>query len=184
MDNELNLVRGLPGSGKSTFAKTFKGAVHLEADMYFMKNGVYVFEPTLLPEAHQWCQETCRVALNNGKTVVVSNTFTTHKEMLPYQNMANELNLVLRIWKCVGNFQNTHGVPKNALQAMKERWQDVETESVIIPFHDTFINESEKDYCKACWGLGEVLDGWGKHKHCFKCNGTGKRIRVCKWWKS
>ena len=35
----LYLVRGLPGSGKSTFAKSL-GIFHIENDMYLMHNGV------------------------------------------------------------------------------------------------------------------------------------------------
>lgn len=45
----LTLIRGLPGSGKSTMAKFIAGdtdAVHLEADMYFIKDGEYKFEQT------------------------------------------------------------------------------------------------------------------------------------------
>ena len=48
-------------------------------------------------------------------------------------------------------------------------------------------NKSKKpikdpDLCRACWGVGEVTDGWANFKPCFKCNGTGKKIKVCKSW--
>lgn len=135
MNNELIIIRGIPGSGKSTFAKTFEGYVHLEADQYFMKDGIYQFNPKLLGKAHKWCQETCRLALLEGKNVVVSNTFTTHKEYRPYQDIATspEINCVIRIWKCVGEFENVHGVPPEALQRMKDRWQDIPGEDVYNP---------------------------------------------------
>jgi adenylate kinase family enzyme len=36
--SRLIIIRGLPGSGKSTFAKSyFNGYIHLEADMYFVQ---------------------------------------------------------------------------------------------------------------------------------------------------
>ena len=38
--SELVLIRGLPGSGKSTMARAMTGFVHLEADMHMMINGV------------------------------------------------------------------------------------------------------------------------------------------------
>jgi len=41
--NELILVRGLPGSGKSTFAKSL-GGVHIETDMFFIQDGEYKFD--------------------------------------------------------------------------------------------------------------------------------------------
>lgn len=48
----LTLVRGLPGSGKSTLAKTIRdttGAVHLESDMFFMKDGVSYTDMAFVP---------------------------------------------------------------------------------------------------------------------------------------
>lgn len=56
----LMLIRGLPGSAKSTLAKSFViyQYQHIEADMYFMKNGEYVFDVNVLHRAHKWCQET------------------------------------------------------------------------------------------------------------------------------
>ncbi len=40
---ELFLLRGLPGSGKSTLAKSLSDS-HIEADMFFMKDGEYKFD--------------------------------------------------------------------------------------------------------------------------------------------
>ena len=41
---ELVLVRGLPGSGKSTYARSL-GYPNFEADMFFIKDGKYVYNP-------------------------------------------------------------------------------------------------------------------------------------------
>ena len=41
----LYLVRGVPGSGKSTFAKQL-GGTHFETDTYFMVDGEYKFDPS------------------------------------------------------------------------------------------------------------------------------------------
>jgi Tfp pilus assembly pilus retraction ATPase PilT len=43
MEKVLYLVRGIPGSGKSTFAKTLSGEYY-EADMFFMVDGEYKFD--------------------------------------------------------------------------------------------------------------------------------------------
>lgn len=50
----LVIIRGIPGSGKSTLAKKYikKGFIHLENDMYFMKNGRYHWSKEELP--HAW----------------------------------------------------------------------------------------------------------------------------------
>ena len=58
---KLYIVRGIPGSGKSTFAKKLlqQGKVqqHLEADEFMTdKNGDYKFDPTILQKCHQQCQ--------------------------------------------------------------------------------------------------------------------------------
>lgn len=82
---ELVLIRGLPGSGKSTYARRFySGYVHCEADHYFYdKDGVYRYNPDLIRQAHAACQKKAREALRSGKSVVVSNTFVRQWEMLP-----------------------------------------------------------------------------------------------------
>jgi len=54
MNKILYIVRGLPGSGKSTLAKKLVSKdFHREADMYFMVNGNYDFDHTMVKEAHK-----------------------------------------------------------------------------------------------------------------------------------
>lgn len=117
----LTLIRGLPGSGKSTVARRLLG-VHYEADQFFMKNGVYEFDATLLYKAHQKCQDNTRASLANGSNVVVSNTFTTIKELKEYFVIAKEFNIVPTVITCQNQFQNEHNVPLETLSKMKARW--------------------------------------------------------------
>lgn len=117
---KLIIVRGLPGSGKSTKAKSF-GIFHVEADMYFMKNGEYKWYRTGLN--HKWCQNMVEQAMQREIDVVVSNTFTTLKEMKPYLDMAVEFGYCVDVIRCVGNFKNTHDVPEDTLEAMKHRFE-------------------------------------------------------------
>ncbi|MBD1556789.1 ATP-binding protein [Vibrio sp. S9_S30] len=120
----LILVRGLPGSGKSTYAKSLS-IHHVEADMYFVnQQGTYQFNPDELQQAHRWCQEQTEHVLKEGRDVVVSNTFVERWEMNPYLNMASQLNANVEIVVCNGNFTSVHDVPSRTVKKMKFKWQD------------------------------------------------------------
>lgn len=100
----LILIRGLPGSGKSTIAKkmTLGGFVHVEADMFFEDdNEDYRFNPAHIKEAHRWCQEMTEEFMECGLDVVVSNTFTQKWEMDPYMKLADkyDYDVVIRVEK-------------------------------------------------------------------------------------
>lgn len=130
----LTIVRGLPGSGKSTFARQemfYKNAIHLEADMYFIDNGEYKFNPQLISQAHRWCQESARIFLNNDYNVVISNTFTQKWEIEPYLKMAEAVGVNVKIYRCMGNYGSVHGVPETSLEKMRNRFEDLENEELI-----------------------------------------------------
>lgn len=118
----LTLIRGLPGSGKTTLAGKLMTA-HFEADMYFYnQDGDYEFDVNLLRYAHIWCQDRTQSYLEEGIDVVVSNTFTTLKEMRPYYEMAKELGVKFNVITCHGQFGNIHNVPEETLAKMKARF--------------------------------------------------------------
>ncbi|GAD79512.1 ATP-binding protein [Vibrio ezurae] len=123
----LVLVRGLPGSGKSTLAKKICrqcNGEHIEADMFFTdsNNENYQFNPSLLSQAHAWCQSQTLKALNKGKTVIVSNTFIQRWEITPYQKIAKQMNIDLKIYECYQQFDSIHDVPSSTIKQMKRRW--------------------------------------------------------------
>lgn len=122
----LTIVRGLPGSGKSTLAKKLAGysGTHIEADQFWMKDGVYVFDASRLAEAHADCLARTRESLvNTTFPVFVSNTFTTRKEYQPYIDLAVSLGVKYQVIDVHGNFGSIHDVPQHTLDAMRTRWQ-------------------------------------------------------------
>jgi predicted kinase len=122
----FTIIRGLPGSGKSTLAKQIAGftnALHFEADMFFEQNGSYDFNIALIGEAHRWCQSNVYEALEAERSVIVSNTFTTMKELEPYITMSNIFGIKAQIITCQGDFGSIHNVPKDTLDKMKRRFQ-------------------------------------------------------------
>lgn len=123
---QLVLIRGLPGSGKSTMAKALAraGFEHFEADTYHLNNkGDYCFDRANVKAAHEWCQKETRKALEDGKRVVVSNTFTQLWEMAPYFEMAKALGIEPNVLEAKGNWQNVHNVPAEVMEQMRTRWE-------------------------------------------------------------
>lgn len=122
MKNQLVLVRGLPGSGKSSFADslTLIGYKKFEADMFFEIDGEYVFDGSRIRDAHHWCQKMTQQSLLMGENVVVSNTFTRLSEMAPYMGMQAGS---IRVIETIGTWPNTHGVSPQKLQMMADRWE-------------------------------------------------------------
>ena len=121
---ELILLRGLPGSGKSTFAEVI-GGFCCEADMFFMEDGEYKFDINKIKEAHRWCKEQCQSYMEREKPkVIVSNTFTQEWEMEDYYDLAKQYGYKVTsvIVENRHGGVNTHNVPDATLGNMRNRF--------------------------------------------------------------
>ena len=121
----LTLIRGLPGSGKSTLANKLlnhDNSVWCEADQYFMKDGVYSWDGMQIGAAHAWCFEKTKEAIELGLNVIVSNTFTTRKELKPYFELIQDYDQNPTVIFMQSSFVSIHGVPDNVLENMKKRF--------------------------------------------------------------
>ena len=126
----LYLVRGLPGSGKSTYAKKI-GCFHVEADMYHCRNGEYQFDVSHSRFGHNWCQKTAFFAMEQGMDVVVSNTFTQKWELQPYLDFAVKTGHKVTILRMTNNYGTVHGVPEETMQKMRSRFEDIDGEEKV-----------------------------------------------------
>jgi predicted kinase len=131
----LFLVRGLPGSGKSTFANHIWNEYAIcEADQYFIdkKTLEYKFDPTKLREAHEWCRNQVEARMIDHQVnkqyypeIVVSNTFTQEWEMQAYMDLANKYGyrVTTLIIENRHGGSNIHGVPDDKLEIMRNRFE-------------------------------------------------------------
>ena len=129
----LILLRGIPGSGKTTLGKTILRCVItdnpevLSADDYFTdENGNYNFDATKLKLAHESCKNRCEEKMKKSfSRIVVANTFTQEWEMKSYFDLADTYNY--QVYSVIvenrhGN-QNVHNVPDIKIEEMKGRFQ-------------------------------------------------------------
>ena len=136
MEKILYIVRGIPGSGKSTFAEKLVGHDFLvcEADKYFVdkETGEYKFDFTKIKEAHKFCQDLVETYMKDSllndqfyREIAVSNTFTQEWEMEPYFKLAEKYGyktFSLIVENRHGGV-NEHGVPEDKLEIMKNRFE-------------------------------------------------------------
>lgn len=141
-------MRGLPGSGKNTWiankiANDWQSAnvVVCSSDDYFMVNGEYKFNESLLGEAHKSCFRKFMFTLaaesaeGQDSIVVVNNTNISNWEISPYSAIAQAMDYefeVIEIKSTVAQSiaRNTHGVRPETIGAMAEAIR----REILLPF--------------------------------------------------
>lgn len=149
---KLIIMRGIPGSGKSTTARELAGdfGVVLSTDDYWVNGaGEYIFNPAKLGAAHKWNQDRCEEAMDNGTDIIViDNTNTVQKEWVKYADTADHYGYSVEFayatspwWEEISpriynkSFtdddvqvffeKNNHGVPFNVIKNMMNRFENI-----------------------------------------------------------
>ncbi len=129
------IMRGVPGSGKSTIAQEvaqdFNGSVHSTDDFFIEQDGSYNFDRTKLGEAHQSNLEAFGASLEQElPVVIVDNTNIKRWEFEKYVKLAEQRGYVIREVRAPtpeldeALARNLHGVPEETIKRMLAGFED------------------------------------------------------------
>ena len=132
MSKRVIIMRGISGSGKSTYIYNHHpGAYVCSADQFFERDGVYQFDSRKLGEAHRWCYNKFLTALSDWRDpIVIDNTNTQLFEFYGYAQLAWAHGYNVEVVRMdtpveVAAARNLHGVPPASVKAMQDRFQSI-----------------------------------------------------------
>lgn len=147
MNKKLTIVRGLPGSGKSTLTRQIYSdsvdqslnPVILSTDDIFTSCGYYLYDADVSRYAHLVNQAKCNQACIAGiKHIIIDNTNINLSQISPYVDMAIKYHYDIEVIEPKNDWsknvkecfkRTTHNVPLEIIQRMSDSWED--TESVL-----------------------------------------------------
>lgn len=140
---KLIIIRGLPGSGKTTLANKLmveEDAMHFEADHFHGAE----FNRGLVEASHAYCFGNAIYNLKQGTNVVVSNTFTTLWEIEKYVDAASILGAEIEIIHIRSSkYKSVHDVPEKTMQAMRKRM--IPNNKIALKYPQLIYKEYQND---------------------------------------
>lgn len=130
---QLIILRGAPGSGKSTFANLLSweaGASCHAADDFFEVDGKYKnfdpskynYDPSKIGQAHAQCQAEVRAEMIlKREMIVVHNTNVKAKDFKVYEDLAKEFkyDITYLVVENRHGGKSVHNVPEAKIEEMK-----------------------------------------------------------------
>ena len=154
MDRQLIVVRGCPGTGKSTLSTVLaqeaeaKGilSVICSCDDFFMVKGEYKFEGSKLALNHSKCLDKARKAIDQGiNRIIIDNTNVCLSEFKAYIQYALNADYIVTLMEPDTSWakskevdicmkMGTHNVPQQAYDRMLAKWE--ETDDILEEIAD------------------------------------------------
>lgn len=136
---KIKVMRGVPGSGKSTYAKKIaQEALDMEflpiicsADDFFMVEDQYKFDVTKLSEAHKYCLRKFMLAVQDRHDpIVVDNTNINIEDIAPYVAVGEAFGYEVEVIQVdtnpeIAGGRNVHGVPPARVRDMYQRFKRI-----------------------------------------------------------
>jgi predicted kinase len=132
LDKILIVIRGLPGSGKSSFALAIseegKYPVYC-IDDYFTdsKTGIYQFDHSLNHKAYALCLENTEKSMSAKQTkIIVENVFSFEWEMEPYFKLAASYGYQVHVLTMETRHEghhNIHGISEEQVRKIAEKFK-------------------------------------------------------------
>ena len=123
---KVYIIRGIPGSGKTTHAKKILHAdIVIEADDFFTKGGKYKFNKRF--------SLAIADSKNKDKSIAACNTFSRRWEIAPYIEACKKAGVDYSVIRMDGTFDNVHDVPDYVVHNMSKRFENVAGEIVQRP---------------------------------------------------
>jgi predicted kinase len=150
MSNNVKIMRGISGSGKSTYARKLcedatardEKSVICSADDYFLGPNGYKFDAAKLGAAHSWCLRNFIQWLQEAEhdLVVVDNTNLNLEDISPYVAVGTALHYDVEIIQVntppeVAAGRNIHGVSRSHVIDMHKRLTNIK-----LPFRFKVTN--------------------------------------------
>jgi predicted kinase len=129
-DQNLILLRGLPGAGKTSFAslisENYKYPIYSVDDYFTDDFGKYEFKFDENHKAYALCLSQTEEAIKKGHhKVIVHNTFTMDWELAPYFSLAKKYQIKLYVMTVENYHQqkNLHEISEAQIKKMAEKYQ-------------------------------------------------------------
>ena len=166
VDRTVFIMRGVPGSGKSTVAlgiarSLSSYAIHSTDDLC-MVDGEYKFDIELAGERHEQNYQNFLVSLQKGLPyVIVDNTNVKVKQYAPYVEAAQAADYAVVFVELhhpdldVAVERNTHGVPREIINQMMLEWEPSQHSAIVADVTEAArVVEYLQDHMKAGIWLG------------------------------